>query len=240
MRSAECGEVMTTTTIVSAQDALNYAAPRWLPGGNCRRSGRSCMRGVWRGYRCLTGVSAGPRQMRISLMSTMSKTALCRVCSGPCWWSFTAWRIFSKSLWRGLCRCRTRAGLGLRAAAFSCFRSGEINRAPRAYHSGDYAEIGWMLERFQAGPSWAADGSGGLAGEAMPCCAGPERPVRVGAGQRGCSGRGVRALDLAASGRAIGQGFNRQLYTRMFMRTLIPKALQKLAQYPDFLTATPC
>jgi hypothetical protein len=35
-------------------------------------------------------------------------------------------------------------------------------------------------------------------------------------------------LDLAAGGRAIGQGFNRQVYTRMFMRTLIPKALKKL------------
>lgn len=30
----------------------------------------------------------------------------------------------------------------------------------------------------------------------------------------------------------IGQGFNRQVYTRMFMRTLIPKALKKLEQHP--------
>ena len=27
--------------------------------------------------------------------------------------------------------------------------SGEINRAPRAYHSGDYVEIGWVLERLR-------------------------------------------------------------------------------------------
>lgn len=39
-------------------------------------------------------------------------------------------------------------------------------------------------------------------------------------------------LDLAASGHAIGRGFNRQVYTRMFMRTLKPKALAKLAQHP--------
>jgi predicted alpha/beta-fold hydrolase len=33
--------------------------------------------------------------------------------------------------------------------------SGEVNRAPRAYHSGDHEEIGWMLGRFrslQSGP----------------------------------------------------------------------------------------
>jgi predicted alpha/beta-fold hydrolase len=28
--------------------------------------------------------------------------------------------------------------------------SGEINLAPRAYHSGDHEEVGWMLERFRA------------------------------------------------------------------------------------------
>ena len=28
--------------------------------------------------------------------------------------------------------------------------SGEINRAPRAYHSGDFEEIGWVLQRLRA------------------------------------------------------------------------------------------
>ena len=39
-------------------------------------------------------------------------------------------------------------------------------------------------------------------------------------------------LDLAAGGRAIGRGFNRQVYTRMFLRTMKPKALVKLRQHP--------
>ena len=39
-------------------------------------------------------------------------------------------------------------------------------------------------------------------------------------------------LDLMASGHAIGQGFSRLVYNRMFLRTLVPKALQKLTQYP--------
>ena len=39
-------------------------------------------------------------------------------------------------------------------------------------------------------------------------------------------------LDLAAGGAAIGRGFNRLVYTRMFLNTMKPKALQKLAQHP--------
>ena len=39
-------------------------------------------------------------------------------------------------------------------------------------------------------------------------------------------------MDLAASGHAIGRGLNRQIYTRMFLQTMRPKALAKLAQHP--------
>ncbi|MGH8796848.1 MAG: YheT family hydrolase, partial [Caldimonas sp.] len=39
-------------------------------------------------------------------------------------------------------------------------------------------------------------------------------------------------IDLAAGGAAIGSGFNRLTYTRMFLRTMKPKALAKLAQFP--------
>lgn len=119
------------------------------------------------------------------------------------------------------------------ACALPHFRgcSGEINRAPRAYHSGDHAEIGWMLARFRAahrGPLMAVGVS--LGGNALLRWAG-----EVGEDARR-SADAVAAvcspLDLAAGGHAIGRGFNRQVYTRMFMRTLVPKALQKLAQHP--------
>jgi predicted alpha/beta-fold hydrolase len=39
-------------------------------------------------------------------------------------------------------------------------------------------------------------------------------------------------LDLMASGQAIGSGLNRQVYTRMFLRTMKPRALAKWAQHP--------
>ena len=44
-------------------------------------------------------------------------------------------------------------------------------------------------------------------------------------------------LDLAAAGHHIGRGFNRQVYTRMFLRSMKPKALAKLAQHPDLFDA---
>jgi predicted alpha/beta-fold hydrolase len=119
------------------------------------------------------------------------------------------------------------------ACALPHFRgcSGEINRAPRAYHSGDHAEIGWMLQRLRAahaGPIMAVGVS--LGGNALLRWAaevGEGASRIVGAVAAVCS-----PVDLAAGGHAIGSGFNRQVYTRMFMRSLVPKALQKLAQHP--------
>ncbi|MDC8784832.1 YheT family hydrolase [Roseateles koreensis] len=109
--------------------------------------------------------------------------------------------------------------------------SGELNLAPRAYHSGDFEEIDWMLKRFQArwkGPLIAAGVS--LGGNALMRWAeesGSDAARSVHAVCSVCS-----PLDLAAAGRAIGEGFNRLVYTRMFLRSMVPKALEKLAQHP--------
>jgi uncharacterized protein len=109
--------------------------------------------------------------------------------------------------------------------------SGELNLAPRAYHSGDFAEIDWILRRFaarHAGPVLAVGIS--LGGNALMRWAaelGAEAGQLVAGVASVCS-----PLDLAASGWAISRGFNRQVYTRMFLRTMVPKALQKLEQHP--------
>ena len=39
-------------------------------------------------------------------------------------------------------------------------------------------------------------------------------------------------IDLAAGSQAIGRGFNRLVYTTMFLRSMKPKALAKLKQHP--------
>ena len=109
--------------------------------------------------------------------------------------------------------------------------SGELNLAPRAYHSGDHEEIDWILKRLRArhnGPIVAVGVS--LGGNALLRWAeeaGDEAAKTVRAVASVCS-----PIDLAASGRAIGRGFNRLVYTRMFINSMKPKALRKLAQHP--------
>jgi hypothetical protein len=114
--------------------------------------------------------------------------------------------------------------------------SGELNLAPRAYHSGDWEEVAWILARFRAlhrGPIVAAGVS--LGGNALL------RFAEEAGAAASSSVRAVAAvsapLDLAAGGRAIGHGFGRQVYTRMFMRSMRPKALRKLAQHPGLFDA---
>ena len=113
--------------------------------------------------------------------------------------------------------------------------SGEMNRAPRAYHSGDHEEIDWILRRLrqthrEAGGQVMLATGVSLGGNALMRWAGEQGELarqQVDAVAAICS-----PLDLAESGRAIGQGFGRQVYTRMFLRSMKPKALAKLQQYP--------
>ncbi|MDM0055596.1 YheT family hydrolase [Variovorax fucosicus] len=113
--------------------------------------------------------------------------------------------------------------------------SGELNLAPRAYHSGDFEEIGWILARLRA----RHDAAGGGALFAAGVSLGGNALLRW-AEEAGDSASRIASavaavsapIDLAAGGRAIGQGFNRLVYTRMFLSTMKPKALAKLAQHP--------
>jgi len=109
--------------------------------------------------------------------------------------------------------------------------SGELNLGPRAYHSGDFEEIGWILARFRAdhpGPILAVGVS--LGGNALMRWAEEmgDQAARVVSAVASVSS----PLDLAASGAAIARGFNRLVYTRMFLNSMKPKALRKLAQHP--------
>ena len=109
--------------------------------------------------------------------------------------------------------------------------SGELNLAPRAYHSGDFEEIGWVLQRLRAQRSAPLRAVGiSLGGNALLRWAeeaGESAAATAGAVAAVCS-----PIDLAAGGHAIGRGFNRQVYTRMFLRTMKAKALRKWQQHP--------
>ena len=126
------------------------------------------------------------------------------------------------------------AGWGLALPHFrGC--SGELNLAPRAYHSGDFEEIGWILARLRAAhgqPLLAAGVS--LGGNALL------RWAQEAGDSAAQTARAVAAisspLDLAAGGAALSRGFNRQVYTRMFLHTMVRKALAKLAQHPGLFS----
>ncbi len=109
--------------------------------------------------------------------------------------------------------------------------SGELNRAPRAYHSGDYEEIGWMLQRLRAmhgSPLLVVGVSlGGNALLRWAQEAGESASHTASAVAAVCS-----PIDLTAAGRAIDRGLNHLIYARMFLRSMKPRALAKLAQHP--------
>ncbi len=109
--------------------------------------------------------------------------------------------------------------------------SGELNLGPRAYHSGDHEEIGWVLQCLRQqhnGPIVAVGVS--LGGNALLRWA---QEMGAAASAVASAVAAVSSpIDLAAGGHAIGKGFNRLVYTRMFLNTMKPKALRKLVQHP--------
>jgi uncharacterized protein len=113
--------------------------------------------------------------------------------------------------------------------------SGELNRAPRAYHSGDHDEIQHILQtlilahRQQGGQQSHAVGIS-LGGNALMLWAAVQGDGAADVVQSVTSV--CSPLDLTASGQAIGRGLNRLIYTPYFLRTMVPKAMAKLRQHP--------
>jgi uncharacterized protein len=112
--------------------------------------------------------------------------------------------------------------------------SGEQNRLPRAYHSGDYAEVGWMLETTRKlvpfAPLFAVGVS--LGGSALINWLGreEERATRIVDAAAAVS----TPLDLAAAGLAIEIGLSK-IYSLHFRQTLVPKALAMAQRFPGAL-----
>ena len=138
------------------------------------------------------------------------------------------------------------AGALLRALAQTGWRGvvphfrgcgGELNRLPRAYHSGDHAEIGAMLAAIRRvlapeTPLFAVGVS--LGGSALLNWLG--RAGRDAARTLRAAAAVSAPLDLMAAGTAIGRGINR-VYTRHFLATLKPKSLAMAARFPGLLDA---
>ncbi len=113
--------------------------------------------------------------------------------------------------------------------------SGEPNRLPRAYHSGDSGEVEWMLARFAArAPALYAAGVS-LGGNMLLKWLG-ERGAE--AARRVRRAVAVSApMDLAAAGDTLDRGLNRRIYTRAFLATMKRKSLAKLERFPALFDA---
>jgi len=112
--------------------------------------------------------------------------------------------------------------------------SGEPNRLPRAYHSGDYTEVGWMLSTIRTRVPDATLFAVGvsLGGSALLNWIGRE-PERARAMLKAAAAVST-PLDLTAAGFAIAKGLNR-IYSRHFLGTLVPKAMAMARRFPGTL-----
>jgi predicted alpha/beta-fold hydrolase len=125
-----------------------------------------------------------------------------------------------------------RGALGVVVHFRGC--SGELNRQPRAYHSGDSAEIDWVLRRLQRGlrpdmPLFVVGVS--LGGNVLLKWLGEQGPSADWV-------RGAIAFcppqDLHAGALALSRGFSR-LYARNFLLTLRRKSLMLAQRHPGLL-----
>jgi len=112
---------------------------------------------------------------------------------------------------------------------------GEPNRTPRAYHSGDYAEVGAMLAHVRAHappptPIYAVGVS--LGGSALLNWLG--RTANDARNVVTAAAAVSAPLDLVAAGRSIDRGVNR-IYARHFLATLKPKSLGIATRFPGVL-----
>jgi hypothetical protein len=134
----------------------------------------------------------------------------------------------------GLLRVGRAAGWHGVALNFrSC--SGELNRLPRFYHSGETGDLAWVIQTLVARAPGVAIGAVGVSlggnvllkwlgemGEAVP----PEL--------RGAVGISV-PFDVAASARVLDRGFHRLVYAANFLRTMRSKVIEKARRYPGFV-----
>lgn len=114
--------------------------------------------------------------------------------------------------------------------------SGELNRRPRAYHSGDTAEIDWIIDRlYRTNGQRRLHAAGvSLGANALLKWAG-EQGVAAGKKVTGVAAL-CAPLDLAACGHHLARGFN-QLYTQHFLKTLKAVSAARLRQFPGLFDA---
>ncbi|MGB5081176.1 MAG: alpha/beta fold hydrolase [Burkholderiales bacterium] len=211
-----------------SEAASSYRAPWWLPGGNLQTL-----------YGALIGGSSAPwnrERWDTPDGDFIDVDRLPGAAEAPLVALFHGLEGGSGSHYaRALARALTRRGW---RGAVPHFRgcSGEPNRLPRAYHSGDAEEVGWILRRLRSGGAGAPLFAMGvsLGGNALLCWLGKDGR----AGDIVAAAAAISApVDLMAAGDALGRGFNRMVYAQAFLATLKKKAEGKLERFPGLFDA---
>ena len=208
--------------MISTLTAPRYLAPNWLPGGHAQT--------IW--PRLIIGPLPDYRRERWETPDDdfIDLDWIAGEPGAPCVVLFHGLEGSSRSHYarRLMHAVQGRGWHGVVVHFRGC--SGEPNRLPRAYHSGDSQEIDWVLRRLQtrghpalfvAGVSlggnallkWLAE-QGNHARDVVNAAASVSAP-----------------LDLAAANAALSSGFN-LVYARHFLRTLIPATLAKEQRFP--------
>jgi uncharacterized protein len=211
---------------------MNYVAPAWLPGGNLQT--------IWPALYARRVFGAHPQYRRERWDTPDGDFIDVDHAEAPAAPALRPARhlvLFhglegtsASQYAQGFAHAARQRGWGYSIPHFrGC--SGELNRGPRAYHSGDFEEVGWILRRLRersAAPLLVVGVS--LGGNALLRWAeeaGDRAAATAAAVAAVCS-----PIDLAAAGAAIDRGFNRIAYARMFLATMKPKALAKWLQHP--------
>ena len=113
--------------------------------------------------------------------------------------------------------------------------SGELNRLPRFYHSGETGDLAWVIGALVArGPGVPIGAVGvSLGGNVLLKWLGEvgrEVPTEV----RGAVGISV-PFDVAASARLLDRGLRRRVYAANFLKTMRSKVIEKARRYPGFV-----
>ncbi|MGB8169688.1 MAG: alpha/beta fold hydrolase [Chthoniobacteraceae bacterium] len=112
--------------------------------------------------------------------------------------------------------------------------SGELNRLPRFYHSGETGDLGTVIHRAASDYATIALVGFSLGGNMTLKYLGeaPAHPAIVAAVAISTP------VDLAASARALDQRPANRLYLQRFMKTLVAKIEAKATRFPQDLDAT--
>jgi len=207
-----------------------YRAPAWLPGGHAQTIAAAVR---WPqaaiGYRRETWDSPDADRIEVDFAQPEPPAP-----DAPVLVLFHGLEGSSRSHYaRSLMREAAQRGWRALVAHFrGC--GGRPNRRPRAYHSGDSQEAEWILHTASA--RWPA---------ARLHAVGISLGGNVLAkwlGERGEDARFLQAaavvsvpFDLAAAGASLGQGFNRAVYGRHFLRSMRRKALGFDRAFPGLI-----